>query len=165
MTPSPDHAAHPHDAGADGRPAPRRRGPVLGRRAVLAGGGVVAVGAVAACGGATTGGGGDQQQSGDAPAGAPGTVLGPASEVPVGGGKIYAEQQLVVTQPAAGQFTGLSSICTHQGCSVSRVEGGTIVCPCHDSRFGLDGAVRQGPAQQPLQSRPVTVADGSVTLA
>lgn len=141
------------------------RGPALGRRAVLAGGGAVALGAVAACGGTTTTGGAGQQQTGDAPAGAPGTVLGPASDVPVGGGTIYADQQLVVTQPTAGQFTGLSSVCPHQGCAVSSIEGGSIICPCHQSRFGLDGAVQQGPAQQPLASRPVTVADGSVTLA
>lgn len=144
---------------------PHPRGPVLGRRTVLAGTGVAALGAVAACGGATTGGGGGQQQTGDVPAGAPGTVLGPASEVPVGGGKVYADAQLVVTQPAPGRFTGLSAICPHQGCSVGSVEGGAIVCPCHGSRFGLDGAVQTGPAQQPLQPRRVTVADGSVTLA
>lgn len=143
----------------------RTGGPALGRRAVLAGSGVVALGAVAACGGGTTGDGGGQQQTGDAPAGAPGTVLGPASDVPVGGGTIYADQQLVVTQPEAGQFTGLSSVCPHQGCAVSSIEGGSIICPCHQSRFGLDGTVQEGPAQQPLEGRPVTVADGSITLA
>ncbi|MFP5073142.1 Rieske (2Fe-2S) protein [Pseudonocardia nantongensis] len=167
MTTFQQHASRPDDAAGttDEASAPRRGGPALGRRAMLAGSGAVALGTVAACGGGTTGDGGGQQQTGDAPAGAPGTVLGPASEVPVGGGKVYADQQLVVTQPTAGQFTGLSSVCTHQGCSVSSIEGDTIICPCHDSRFGLDGAVRKGPAQQPLQSRPVTVADGSVTLA
>lgn len=152
---------HPAQNRSDARP-----GPALGRRAVLVGGGVVTLGAVAACGGgATTGDGGGQQQNGDAPSGAPGTVLGPASEVPVGGGKIYAEQQLVVTQPAPGQYTGLSAVCTHEGCAVSQIEGGSIVCPCHQSRFGLDGAVQKGPATQPLPGRPVTVADGSITLA
>lgn len=147
---------------------PRRAGgPTVGRRAVFAGAGVVAVGAVAACsgGGTTTDDAGGQQEAGDAPQGAPGTALGPASEVPVGGGKIYSDQQIVVTQPAAGQYTGLSSVCPHQGCAVATVADGQIVCPCHDSRFGLDGAVVKGPAQQPLQQRPVTVADGSITLA
>ncbi|MEQ3554861.1 Rieske (2Fe-2S) protein [Pseudonocardia nematodicida] len=145
---------------------PETRGPRLGRRAAIAGAGVVGIGAVAACGGgATTESGGGQQQSGDAPEGAPGTVLGPSSEVPVGGGQIYADSQLVVTQPTEGEFTGLSAICPHQGCSVGSVTDGAIVCPCHNSRFALDGTVLDGPAQQPLESRPVTVADGSITLA
>lgn len=146
--------------------AARAGGPTLGRRAVFAGTGIAAIGAVAACGGGTTtDDGGGQQEAGDAPQGAPGTTLGPASEVPVGGGKIYSEEQIVVTQPAAGQFTGLSVTCTHQGCAVSSITDGQIVCPCHGSRFALDGAVVQGPAEQPLPQRPVTVADGSITLA
>ena len=142
------------------------RPPSIGRRAVFAGAGVAAIGAVAACGGGTTtDGSGGPQEAGDVPEGAPGTSLGPASEVPVGGGKIYADEQIVVTQPTAGQFTGLSAVCPHQGCAVNAVTDGAILCPCHGSRFALDGAVVQGPAVQPLAERPVTVADGSVTLA
>lgn len=169
----PDRTATPADTattattGPAAGSAPRSGGvPAVGRRAVFAGAGAAAIGAVAACGGGgTTDDGGGQQQVGDAPAGAPGTALGPAAEVPVGGGKVYAEAQIVVTQPAPGKFTGLSAICPHQGCAVNAVTGGVVVCPCHGSRFGLDGAVVQGPAQQPLAQRPVTVADGSVTLA
>lgn len=148
-------------------PAPRAGGPALGRRAMIAGAGVAAIGAVAACGGggsSTTAGGG-QAQTGDAPEGSPGTVLGPASAVPVGGGAIYADAQVVVTQPQQGTFAGLSAICPHQGCTVSQVTDGQIVCPCHNSRFSLDGAVVDGPAQRPLDPRQVTVADGSITLA
>ena len=137
----------------------------FGRRAVFAGAGVAAVGAVAACsGGTTTDDDGGQQEAGDAPEGSPGTVLGAASEVPEGGGKIYSDEQIVVTQPAAGRFTGLSTVCPHAGCAVNAVADGTIQCPCHGSRFALDGAVVQGPAQEPLGQRPVTVADGSITL-
>lgn len=156
----------PVDAPAtEGRPS--MGPPPIGRRAVFAGAGVAAIGAVAACGSGagTTDDAGGQEQAGDAPEGAPGTPLGPASEVPVGGGKVYADEQIVVTQPAAGQFTGLSAICPHQGCAVSSITDGAILCACHGSLFSLDGAVVQGPAQQPLAQRPVTVADGSVTLA
>ncbi|MBW0106880.1 Rieske (2Fe-2S) protein [Pseudonocardia sp. KRD-291] len=99
------------------------------------------------------------------PEGAPGTVLGPASSVPVGGGAVFADQQVVVTQPAAGTFQGLSAVCPHQGCQVNAVRDGAVICPCHGSRFGLDGAVLEGPATTPLARRAVTVNGQNVTLA
>ena len=142
--------------GPAGRNVPWRPG----RRAVLAGAGVVAVGAVAACGS------GDEQDSAeDTPAGAPGTVLGPASQIPVGGGMVFADQQIVVTQPTQGRYQGLSSTCPHAGCQVNAVRDGAVICPCHGSRFGLDGAVVQGPAQSPLTRRAVALKGTDITLA
>lgn len=58
---------------------------------------------------------------------------------------------VIVTAPAAGRLHALSSRCPHLGCRVDRVDGGELVCPCHGSRFALDGAVRRGPATQGLQ--------------
>lgn len=146
----------------------RRAG--IGRRAAIAGAGAAAVGVVAtACGsgggsGSGSGGSGGGQSSG-LPEGAPGTVLGPVSDVPVGGGTVFPDQQVVVTQAAAGQFQGLSTVCPHQGCQVNAVRDGQVICPCHGSRFGLDGAVLEGPAQSPLARRAVSVQGQNVTLA
>lgn len=141
---------------------PRAGGPTLGRRAAIAGAGAAALGVVAAC---SSGGSGGGAPSSDLPQGAPGTVLGPVSDVPVGGGAVFAEQQVVVTQPAPGRYQGLSAVCPHQGCSVNAVRDGAVVCPCHGSRFGLDGAVLQGPAQSPLARRAVSVQGQNITLA
>jgi cytochrome b6-f complex iron-sulfur subunit len=49
-------------------------------------------------------------------------------------------------------FRALSSVCTHLGC-VTRYQPGeeTIACPCHGSRFSLDGEVLSGPAPRPLR--------------
>jgi Rieske Fe-S protein len=92
-----------------------------------------------------------------------GTVLGAVSEVPVGGGKVFADKKIVVTQPAKGEFKGFSAVCTHQGCVVGKVADGTIDCGCHGSKFAItDGSVKGGPAKKPLPATEVSVADGKI---
>ena len=69
--------------------------------------------------------------------------------------------QLVITQPKAGTFKAFSAICTHQGCTVSTVENGTINCPCHGSQFAIaDGSVVNGPAPKPLPAKNIKVSGG-----
>src|ERR1700731_2108224 len=75
-----------------------------------------------------------------------GTVLGQASDIPVGGGAIYTAAKVVVTQPASGQYKAFSAVCTHVGCIMSEVANGTIDCPCHGGQFKVtNGAVVAGP--------------------
>ena len=94
-----------------------------------------------------------------------GTVLGTASEIPVGGGKIFAAARVVVTQPVRGQYKGFSAVCTHVGCVLSEVADGTIDCPCHGSEFKItNGAVVTGPAPRPLPKKQIKVVDGQVFL-
>ncbi len=94
-----------------------------------------------------------------------GTVLGAASEIPVGGGKIYNAAKVVVTQPARGQYKGFSAVCTHVGCIMSTVANGTIDCPCHGSEFTItNGAVVTGPAPAPLPAKRIKIVDGQVIL-
>lgn len=41
--------------------------------------------------------------------------------------------------------------CSHLGCSINfNQDAKTFDCPCHGSRFHLDGTVLHGPAQNPL---------------
>ncbi len=110
----------------------------------------------------------------DAPAsGAPGkkaaklagTVLGAASDIPLGGGKIYTAARVVVTQPARGQYRAFSAVCTHVGCIMNEVANGTIDCPCHGSEFKITtGAVVTGPAPAPLPKMQIKVVNGMVVL-
>lgn len=87
------------------------------------------------------------------------------SEIPVGGGKVFADQQIVVTQPKAGEFKAFSAVCTHQGCLVNKVESGTIDCPCHFSMYSIeDGSVKGGPAPRPLTEKTVTVTGSTLTV-
>ena len=99
-------------------------------------------------------------------AGAADAKLAATADVPVGGGVILRDAQLVITQPKAGTFKAFSAICTHQGCTVSSVENGTINCPCHGSEFAIaDGSVVAGPAPKPLPAQSIKVSGGSITAA
>ncbi|MGW7365182.1 Rieske 2Fe-2S domain-containing protein [Streptomyces sp. NPDC054841] len=94
-----------------------------------------------------------------------GEALGTTSEVPKGGGKVFAAQKVVVTQPAQGDFKAFTAICTHQGCTVNKVENGTIDCPCHGSKFRIqDGSVAHGPATRPLAAKQITVSGEEIRL-
>ena len=95
-----------------------------------------------------------------------GTALAKTADIPAGGGKIFKDQGVVVTQPTAGTYKAFSSKCTHQGCAVSEISNGVIICPCHKSEFSVtDGSVKKGPATQPLPAEKITVSGDSITLA
>jgi nitrite reductase/ring-hydroxylating ferredoxin subunit len=135
--------------------------PEVGRRTVLraAATGAVALPLVSGCGLSLANGRKVKPQR-------PGEVLLRASEVPVGGGTILPDKQVVVTQPAKGTIKAFSAVCTHAGCIVSQVQQRTIVCPCHHSQFSIrDGSVVAGPAPAPLPRVRVTVRHGKVVTA
>ena len=140
--------------------------PVLARRTAVAG--TVAVcGLASACaryGGPNTPPPPDGGQGGRAPAEVSGEVLGLAKDIPLGGGVVFKDKKVVVTQPREGEFKGFSAVCTHQGCLVTGVNNGTIDCDCHASKFAIaDGSVAAGPAPQPLPAQQVSVtADGKL---
>jgi Rieske Fe-S protein len=63
--------------------------------------------------------------------------------------RVPGEQNLLVTHPGGNQYAVVSSTCTHSGCPLA-FEQGEIVCPCHLSRFTLQGQVTNPPAKAPL---------------
>lgn len=153
------------------------------RRGVLAGVGLVGLaGAVSACGSGGSSSSSAATNAG-ANAGAPATAAPPAtasasgtggaassalattSEIPVGGGKIFTAEKVVVTQPNAGDFKAFSAVCTHMGCLVSTISNGTIDCPCHGSQYSITtGAVVGGPAPSPLPAEAIKVSGSSIFL-
>jgi Rieske Fe-S protein len=151
-------SAHPEDPHA---PTSESRHRDVSRRGVVRGAalGLVAVPLVAACGGGQSG-------SGDSGGGKPsGPVEVAVADVPVDGGTILSDAEVVVTQPSKGQFKAFSAVCTHQGCLVNQIADGAIVCPCHGSRFSIeDGSVLGGPAPKPLPGADVTVRSGKVVV-
>jgi Rieske Fe-S protein len=98
---------------------------------------------------------------GNAPA-----ALASTSQVPVGGGTILTAKKIVITQPQSGTFKAFTAVCTHAGCTVGSVSGGTINCPCHGSRFNIaNGAVVNGPAASPLAAISIKVQGTSIVQA
>jgi Rieske Fe-S protein len=152
---------------------------------VLAGVGLVGLaGAVSACGSggsgsssagtnagappATTGAGSAPSSAaggGGSTAGAQGSALATTSEIPVGSGKIFTSEKVVVTQPNSGGFKAFSAVCTHMGCLVSTISNGTIDCPCHGSQYSIStGAVVGGPAPGPLPAQAIKVTGSNIFL-
>ena len=92
-------------------------------------------------------------------------VIGSPGDVPVGGGTVFGDSKVVVTQPVPGAFRAFSAVCTHQGCIVRQVVEGVITCRCHGSRFdAADGAVVRGPADEPLPPVAIAVDGTSIRL-
>ncbi|WP_246075517.1 Rieske (2Fe-2S) protein [Nonomuraea terrae] len=129
----------------------------LGRREMLGAAGV------AACGLALTACGAGQAQE---PPSLKGKVIAKAADVPVGGGTLVDDLQVVVTQPAQGVYKAFSARCTHKGCKVSTPKDNVIRCACHGSEFAADtGQATKGPATAPLASFQVKLeGDGIVAV-
>ena len=158
----------------------------VSRRTLLRGAtvGGIALPLLAACGGGNSSSSGSSGSSGSSdsssasdptsssdpsssggPSGSSGITVS-ASDVPVGGGTVLAKDKVVVVQPTKGNFKAYTAICTHQGCTVGKVEGGQIVCPCHGSHFSIkDGSPVSGPAPAPLAAKKVTVKGSQISVS
>ncbi|MVO88250.1 Rieske 2Fe-2S domain-containing protein [Streptomyces sp. p1417] len=154
-------------AGPTGSATPEGSRAVPTRRTVVTAVGAAGLAAaLAACGSDDD----SSEPAGDASekeaGGGAGAVLATTADIPVGGGKIFKDEGVVVTQPTKGSFKAFSHLCTHKQCPVTSVEGGTINCPCHGSRFDIgDGSVKQDPAPRPLPAKKITVEGDSIKLA
>ena len=91
--------------------------------------------------------------------------LAALADIPAGGGLILDDARVVLTRAEDGEVLAFSATCTHQGCTVSSIEQGLIVCPCHLSRFDLaTGAPVSGPARRPLPPAAVEVTGEEVFI-
>lgn len=78
-------------------------------------------------------------------------------EIPMGEGRLVREQgrMLAVYRDPRGTFHVRSAVCPHLGCHVrwNKAER-SWDCPCHGSRFDIEGAVLNGPATTCLKAGP-----------
>ncbi len=91
-------------------------------------------------------------------------VVGRPEDIAVGTVLVLARQRVYVIRNEEG-FYALSSVCTHLGCITRHepAEAG-FFCPCHGSRFRLDGVVRAGPAPRPLPRVELTIDRGRLVV-
>jgi cytochrome b6-f complex iron-sulfur subunit len=74
-------------------------------------------------------------------------------------------QNVIIINTGGGNFAALTSICTHQGCTVGyNSPAGKIQCPCHGSVYNIDGTVVSGPAPRALTSYSVSLAGNLLTV-
>jgi Rieske Fe-S protein len=126
------------------------------RRTILLASGAAAL--AAGCGGGGEGGPSSESPAPDATAG---QELASTADIPVGGGTVFKDEKVVVTQPEEGDFKAFSA-----NCVVAGVADGTINCACHGSRFKIaDGSVDRGPATRALPEESITVEGDSIRLA
>jgi Rieske Fe-S protein len=79
-----------------------------------------------------------------------------AATLGVGEGGIVSSggEKVAAYRDAAGELHAVSPVCTHLGCLVTFNTAETSWdCPCHGSRFTVDGEVIQGPATADLEQK------------
>jgi len=74
---------------------------------------------------------------------------------------------ILVGHTSQDAFSAVTAICTHQGCTITEYANAnqTYVCPCHGSRFDLQGRVLAGPAFSSLRQYGTQLANGQLTIS
>lgn len=94
-------------------------------------------------------------------------VTVPEGEVREGEAKFFQHSgsAAVLVRKHGGTLIALSAVCTHMGCVVQwQKDREEFLCPCHGGRFSAEGMVIAGPPPKPLQTLPVAVVNGSITV-
>ena len=87
--------------------------------------------------------------------------IGRPEEIAPGSVMVLPKKRLYVVRNADGSFYALSALCTHLGCMTRYVpENAQVACPCHGSRFSLEGKVTAGPAPRPLRRLKMSLERG-----
>ena len=140
-------------------------------RAAVVTGGVAVTRAVAGCAGGATGGAAPASST---PAPLPDgptyrVALADAPELSKVGGVLRVKQDdfdFFVVRQSDDAVIALNNVCSHKNCATKfdRVKN-DFACPCHKSRFDLEGVPHGGPAKDPLKRYPASLVDGVVTVA
>jgi len=72
----------------------------------------------------------------------------------------------ILISTSEGEWKAFSALCTHLTCTVIfESESGTLLCPCHNGRFDLNGNVLSGPPPSPLESYHVEISGEDIIIS
>ena len=71
----------------------------------------------------------------------------------------------LVARTGQGTFSALSSVCTHEVCTIMGYQSQTFVCPCHGSEFNTSGKVTRGPAAASLRQFTTQFSNNVLTIS
>jgi 3-phenylpropionate/trans-cinnamate dioxygenase ferredoxin subunit len=95
-------------------------------------------------------------------------TVGPASEVNEGDMKAFKVAGLNIAVARVGErLHAFGNTCTHRQCPLSKgeLDEAIVTCPCHGSQFDVTtGAVVRGPAEDPVASYPVRIAELAIQV-
>lgn len=86
---------------------------------------------------------------------------GALADIPSGHGAVVrvGGEHLAVYRDEEGELHAIAATCTHMGCTVAFNDAErSWDCPCHGSRFDVDGSVLEGPANAPLARHELCVS-------
>jgi cytochrome b6-f complex iron-sulfur subunit len=76
--------------------------------------------------------------------------IGPPQDFPMGSVRVFDEEKVAVFRDGQGMYA-ISLVCTHLGCIVTHNDSEQrFDCPCHGSKFTLEGKVTKAPAPRSL---------------
>ena len=71
----------------------------------------------------------------------------------------------LVARTGPDSFSALTTICTHETCTITGFDSTNYVCPCHGSKFTPTGRVANGPANAPLRSFATVFANNLLAIS
>jgi cytochrome b6-f complex iron-sulfur subunit len=92
------------------------------------------------------------------------TTIGTTTQLKEKGYLLNEKLKVMVVQQDS-KLMAVNPVCTHRGCIVDwDKSSGTLVCPCHDAKFSIEGNVIAKPATKPLSTYEVKEDNGEVLV-
>lgn len=77
----------------------------------------------------------------------------------------FGNQPGILIRKQNGEYTALSAVCTHLGCTVQYRPGENVIwCACHNGMYSLEGANISGPPPRPLERYDVHVQGDEIVI-
>jgi nitrite reductase/ring-hydroxylating ferredoxin subunit len=80
---------------------------------------------------------------------------------------VTVSDQKVLLANVNGNYYALSNVCMHRGCQLSKgkLQGETVVCPCHGSTYDLKtGNFVKGPTKKPQAKYELKVENNEIMI-